>query len=141
MSGFDQLEALAAEVRVAAGESRSDTAALRRQAEQALMRFQSERARLQADQAEHQHGVARAARAGELGPARREVQQRIDLGRTTWRDVMSGQDQHWSAADVRAEVIGDARRTIDELEKDDPEFSASYREVAPLRAESEPGEW
>ncbi|MFQ6172767.1 hypothetical protein ACK8HX_14245 [Oryzobacter sp. R7] len=84
----------------------------------------------------------RAARSGELGPERQELQRRLDRGETTWRDVVSGRDSHPSAVAVRAEVTGTLRETVDRLEREDPEFREAYRSVATLRdADGDPGDW
>lgn len=84
----------------------------------------------------------RAARRGELGPEREELQRRIDDGLTTWRDVVSGADTHPSAVAVRAEITGSLRAAVDRLEEEDPEFRESYRSVATLRdADGAPGDW
>lgn len=141
MSHAHELDALTAEFRSAIAEIQGLTDTLRHDSAGLLEQVRAERDALRETRERCTNELAAAARAGEQGPARRELQRRLDLEQTTWRAVMSGQDEHWSAVEVRAEVVGDARRTIDELEKDDPEFSESYREVAPLRADKEPGDW
>lgn len=90
---------------------------------------------------EAQEDYARAARDGEAGPARKRLQERMDRGETSWRDVLSGRDDHWSAEDVRAEVARDARQEIDRLESEDDEFRRTYRQDAVLRRGQQTGEW
>jgi hypothetical protein len=85
---------------------------------------------------------AERARSGELGRARQVVQQRIDRDQTTWAAVMGDVDQHWSAVEVRGQVVTDLRRAIDLLEEQDPEFRDLYRSAATGRDPAErPGEW
>lgn len=82
------------------------------------------------------------ARSGELGRARRVVQERIDADETTWRAVMGDEDQHWSAVETRAEMIGAVRHAIDVMEQADPEFASEYRAAALGRDPLEPpGVW
>jgi hypothetical protein len=47
----------------------------------------------QREDAERDEQRAEAARSGALGPDWQDVQQRIDAGQTTLRDVFSGRDQ------------------------------------------------
>lgn len=97
--------------------------------------------------AERREDAARNARAeeevrrGEYGRALQEVQRRIDRRETTMPDVLSGADTHWSAVEVRRDLVTSVRRTIDELEEEDPEFSAAYRQVAPGRQGHSTGDW
>lgn len=69
------------------------------------------------------------------------LQGRIDKDETSWRLVMSGEDTHWSAEEVRAEIVGDARAEVDEIERSEPDLAASYREHAVLRQGDRIGEW
>ena len=65
----------------------------------------------------------------------------MDRGETTWRDVLSGRDDHWSAEDVREEVVRETRSEIDRLELQDEDFRRTYRQDAVLRRGQETGEW
>jgi hypothetical protein len=122
------------EIRRLADSLRSDNASL-------LEQLHAERDALRQQRERGEDDYARSARDGDLGRARQELQERLDRNETTWRAVMAGTDTHWSAAQVRAEVVGDARETIDRLEQEDPEFSRQYREIATLRGDEAPGEW
>ncbi|MFC6285786.1 hypothetical protein ACFP3Q_01010 [Nocardioides sp. GCM10027113] len=48
---------------------------------------------------------------------------------------------HWSADEVRDEIVGDARAEIDRLERDDAEMSDRYRRHASLRRGEKIVEW
>ena len=137
----DVLHAAAA----AARRSDDDVALLLADVERATAVVTQGRAELEAardDDARLAREDAERARSGELGPARRVVQQRIDRDETTWAAVMGDVDQHWSAVEVRVQLVTDLRRAIDVLEEEDPEFSELYRSAATGRDPAErPGEW
>lgn len=61
---------------------------------------EQERRALAAENARADEERARAARAGELGPDWRVLQQRIDLGQTSLAAILSGQDDHPAARRV-----------------------------------------
>lgn len=61
---------------------------------------EQERRVLAAENARADEERARAARAGELGPDWRVLQQRIDLGQTSLAAILSGQDDHPAARRV-----------------------------------------
>lgn len=103
------------------------------------LQAQLEELRRQRREAEGQY--AEQARRGDAGQARKRLQDRMDRGETTWRDVLSGRDEHWSAEDVREEVARDARQEVDRLELEDEEFRRTYRQDAVLRRGQETGEW
>lgn len=103
------------------------------------LRGQLEELRRQRGEAESKY--AEQARRGDAGQARKRLQERMDRGETSWRDVLSGRDDHWSAEDVRAEVARDARQEIDRLEFEDDEFRRTYRQDAVLRRGQQTGEW
>lgn len=74
---------------------------------------------------------AAAARRGEFGPERQQLQRRIDAGETTWADVRSGRDTHPSAAAVR----GFIDRNLDELAarmRNDPELEQDRQDLGAL---------
>ena len=100
---------------------------------------QLEELRRQRREAEGEY--AEQARRGDAGPARKRLQERMDRGETTWRDVLSGRDEHWSAQDVRDEVAREARQEIDRLELEDEEFRRAYRQDAVLRRGQQTGDW
>ncbi|MGZ4743920.1 MAG: hypothetical protein ACXVYS_12015 [Oryzihumus sp.] len=141
MPSAEEMDALSAEFRAAIHEIQELTDSLRDGSAGLLEEVRAERDSLRQAREREADELAAAAREGEHGPARQELQRRLDRAQTTWRAVMSGQDEHWSAVEVRAEVVGDARQAIDDLEKADPGFADTYREIAPLRADKEPGEW
>jgi len=55
------------------------------------------------------------ARAGALGPDRRDLQRRLDRDETTWAAVLTGRDEHPSAVAYRDQV-GDRLRAVVEQE-------------------------
>ena len=82
-----------------------------------------------------------SARRGEQGPAMQELQRRLDRDETSMRAVMTGEDEHWSAREVRAAVVGGFRRAVDDLVEEDPEFSDRFANVSDLPADRRAGEW
>ena len=137
-----------AQLRAGMAEAMADlqqvTAELREQSSTFLAEVEQERARLRADRERPAADYADQARDGGAGEARRELQERIDEGETSWRDVLSGADDHWSARDVRAELVGDARAEIDALEESDPELAQMYfggaaHDSAPTEESTTPG--
>lgn len=139
-TGLD-LSALRTEFRQAMREVEQVTAELRatNRALETDLRGQLEELRRRRGEAEGEY--AEQARRGDAGPARKRLQERMDRGETTWRDVLSGRDDHWSAQDVRDEVARDARREVDRLEAEDEEFRRTYRRDAVLRRGQDTGEW
>lgn len=129
----------------AARRGADDAALLLAEVERATALVAQGRAELEASRDDDQRLAredAERARAGELGRARQVVQQRIDRDQTTWAAVMGDVDQHWSAVEVRGQVVTDLRRAIDLLEEQDPEFRDLYRSAATGRDPAEgPGEW
>lgn len=80
------------------------------------------------EKAERDKERAAAARRGELGPERQQLQRRIDAGATTWDDVRSGRDRHPSAVAVR----GFIDRNLDALAavvRNDPELQREQQEL------------
>lgn len=136
-----ELEALRAELWAALDEVQQVTDRLRADGVALRAELDAERATLRAAREEAETTYAEEARDGDAGRARQELQRRIDAEETTWRDVMSGADQHWSAIEVREEVVGDARAEVDRIELTDPEAAERYREHATLRRGDRIGEW
>ena len=141
MTSNEQLAALSAEMREALAEMQQVADELRAQSASLLAEVDAERAQLRAARERATEEYADEAREGEAGRAREELQRRIDEEKTTWRAVMSGEDQHWSAVEVREEVVGDARAEVDRIELEDPEMAARYRAHATLRQGDRIGEW
>lgn len=135
---FAQLRITIAE---AMAELQQTTDDLRKQSETFLAEVNQERALLRNARERSEAEYAEQARDGQAGNARRELQGRIDQEVTTWRDVMSGADEHWSAREVRAEFVTDARARIDAIEESDPELARRYRAHAHLRRDDRKGEW
>ncbi|WP_207083434.1 hypothetical protein [Nocardioides sp. S5] len=77
----------------------------------------------------------------ELQQTTDELRERIDRDEPTWRDVISGADDHWSARDVRAELVGDVRAEIDAIEESDPDLAQRYRAHAHPRRDDRNGQW
>lgn len=123
------------------GELEALTSRMRQTSKAVSAQLQGELQSLRRARQEAMGEYEESARSGDEGPARRELQARLDRGETTWRDVISGDDTHWSAEEVRDELVGDARAEIDQLELEDPEFARAYREHAVLRGDDRPGEW
>lgn len=137
----DQLEQMRAEFEAALAEVEALTTSLREENAGLLDELAAEREQLARQRRAAEAEVARGAEAGEQGAARRELQRRIDRGESSWPLVMAGADRHWSAEEVRQEVIGDVRATVDELEREDPGLALTYRRDATLRRGDQPGEW
>lgn len=137
----EQLAQFRASMAEAMAELQQATDELREQSATFLAEVEQERARLRSDRERAEAEYAEQARDGGAGEARRELQERIDDDETTWRDVISGADEHWSAREVRAELVGDARAEIDAIEESDPELAQRYRAHAGLRRDERTGEW
>ena len=137
----DHLAQLRASMAEALAELQQTTDALREQSATFLVEVDQERARLRAERERAQAEYAEQARDGQAGDARRVLQERIDDDETTWRDVISGADEHWSAREVRAELVKDARAEVDAIEESDPELARRYRAHAHLRRDDRIGEW
>lgn len=141
MATEDEIRALAAELRGALAELQEISDGLRAESETILTAVHAERAQLRQAREQALTAYAEEAREGVAGRAREVLQRRIDDGETTWRTVMTGDDQHWSAVAVRDEIVSDARAEVDRIELTDPETTRRYREHAVLRAGRRTGEW
>jgi len=64
---------------------------------------------------------AKEARDGELGPEAQRLQQRIDLRQTTWEAVLSGADQHPTAAHAREHLQRNLAAMAQRIQAD-PDF-------------------
>lgn len=117
-----------AELRTLAARLRAETERISEEAELARGALESQRDEIQRQRDEAQREAARAARLGQLGAARKELQKRLDRGQTTWRDVMTGADAHWSSKEVRQELEKDLVSTIHQLAEDDPEFASDLND-------------
>lgn len=140
MSGPD-LDALRVELHEALAELQQVSDGLRAESATLLAEVHAERAQLRAARERAMAAYAEEAREGEAGRAREVLQRRVDDGETTWRRVMSGEDEHWSAVEVREEITSDARAEVDRIEMTDPETARRYREHAALREGRRTGEW
>jgi hypothetical protein len=81
---------------------------------------------------------AKAARAGELGPDWRKIQQRIDLGETTLADVLGGVDETLEARNIRATAAANLTAWGEQLRErlvEDPEAANPLAELALSDAE------
>ncbi len=137
----DQLAQFRATMAEAMAELQQATDGLRAQSATFLAEVDQERGRLRAERERAETAYAEQARDGEAGDARRELQRRIDDEETSWRDVISGADEHWSAREVRSELVSDARTEIDAIEESDPELARTYRAHARLRDGDRNGQW
>ena len=141
VTGRDALADLRAQLAETLEEMEAATAALRDQSATFLAEVEAERAHLRAARERAEHQYADEARAGGAGGARQQLQRRIDEEETTWRDVLSGADEHWTAREVRQELVDDARHEIDQIEQTDPELAVKYRAHARLRRDETIGRW
>ncbi|XVX21358.1 hypothetical protein ACQP1U_05650 [Actinomycetota bacterium] len=91
-----------------------------------LDRIRAEQAGERADAEQERRAAEDAARRGEHGPAMREVQLRIDRKETSLPEVLSGQDQHWSAVEVRGQVHEAFRSSMAQLAAADPDAEAAF---------------
>ena len=137
----DQLAQFRSTMAEAVAELQQTTDLLRAQSATFLTEVEHERAHLRAERQRAEAAYAERARDGQAGDARRELQKRIDDDQTTWRDVISGADRHWSASEVRSELVSDARAHVDAIEDSDPELAQRYRAHAQLREGDRNGEW
>lgn len=137
----EQVAQLRAGMVEALAELQQATDELREQSASFLSDVEAERARVRAERERAESAYAEQARDGEAGDARRELQERLDRDETTWRAVISGADEHWSAREVRTQVVGEARAEIDAIEESDPDLAARYRAHARLRRDDRTGEW
>lgn len=113
--------------------------------DEAVSSLRAEHAALQREFEEHQREKARrdeeqaaAARRGELGPERQQLQRRIDAGETTWADVHSGRDDHPSARAVRSFIQRNAELLAAQLSVD-PEFQRVRAQTQAVIDEAAPG--
>lgn len=138
-----EADELLIEMQQSARELEDLLAGIELQVEEATAALETIRTEARAAESENsREDYERAARSGELGEERQELQRRLDNGETTWSEVVSGRDGHPSAVAVRSEITGSLRASIDRLEQEDPEFRGAYRSVATLRdADGEPGDW
>jgi hypothetical protein len=100
---------------------------LLRQIEGVIAETQRDAERVAREDAAREEARASAARRGELGPDWREVQARIDAGRTTLAEVFSGADATPAAVRLRER----SRATIEAMELPDD----LAEEIAALREE------
>lgn len=132
------------QMRTAADQGEADTAAVLAKLgaiREEITSIQQEIAEEREKEAEEQAEDEARARRGELGPAAQELQARIDRKQTTMAAVLSGEDTHWSAVEIRRTFATNMRQMIDELEEEDPEFAERYRAAATLRQGQDIGEW
>lgn len=104
--------------------------------ESALSSLRQERAALARELAQHQkekekrdRARAAAARRGDFGPERQQLQRRIDAGETTWADVRSGRDTHPTAVAVRAFSERNLTDLASQL-RSDPVFLAAQEDLS-----------
>lgn len=86
---------------------------------------------------------AEAARRGELGDDWAKIQERIDNGETTLRDVFSGEDTSDAAASLRQtaqrnirKAMQQARQDAEDNDEEDP-FTALQEKLAAMTRETE----
>lgn len=127
------------QLRVALGDALAELESiaeeLRREAAEVRADVEHERARLLA---ERERAEAAARESLQADPARRVLQRRVDDGSTSWRAVLSGADDHWSARAVRAELVSDARATIAAIEAEDSDPGARRAHAVRTNDEERP---
>lgn len=143
------LEELLAESRAFAAEAVAEMAGARAEMERALVAERAERQTAEQRRAER-------ARSGELGPEQRRLQERIDMGQTSWDAVLAGEDDSPEATEVRSGIARNAQAFSAELDeamnaervagREDPRvaladsFARLRASVAELREHQIPGE-
>ena len=102
-------------------ELRALTSALRAEAVAELGAVSAELAAIAVEQRAERDAVmeqfAEKARAGELGDEQRRLQERMDLGQTSWGALADGSDDSPDAVAVRVQVERGAERAVTELEE------------------------
>ncbi|HEU5038701.1 MAG TPA: hypothetical protein VFT70_16970 [Nocardioides sp.] len=131
-------EAELAELRTVVARAREQAmqitlAARRVRAEMAPLREQLRRQQEETDRA-----VRDALRNGELGPEQRALAERVVRGETTWHDVLTGADDHWTAVALREDVAADVEEVVAQLREADEDFRAEHDRL--LRAKDAAGE-
>lgn len=99
---------------------------------------------IEADREAHRESTEKreeAARRGELGDDWRKIQERIDSGETTLRDVFSGKDTSDAAAALRQTAQRNITKSIEKTRQaagdaEDP-LSVLQEELAAVREENE----
>lgn len=99
---------------------------------------------IEADREAHRESTEKreeAARRGELGDDWRKIQERIDSGETTLRDVFSGKDTSDAAAALRQTAERNITKSIEKTRQaagdaEDP-LSVLQEELAAIREENE----
>jgi hypothetical protein len=125
MSG-SQADAELAELRTIVARAREQamatTSAMRRaRAALAPMREQLERERAVAHQ-----DLRNALRNGDLAAEQRALVERLTRGETTWREVLMGGDDHWSATALRDQLATGLGEVVERLREQDDEFRAAH---------------
>lgn len=82
----------------------------------ALQEVQRESQALRAEWARDDERRAEQARAGELGPTVRRLQERVDLGETTWGAVISGADDSPEAEEARRQAASNSDEVAREID-------------------------
>lgn len=96
--------------------------------------MERDREALKREHAERQRENAERARSGEMGQERAQLQRRIDKGETTWAKVISGEDDHPSAAAARRNIDQNLE-TIAEKVREDPRFAEANQEAQEYAAD------
>lgn len=75
-------------------------------------------------------GEEKEARSGALGSSRQLLQRRLDRDETTWAEIMSGRDEHASAADYRESIGVGIQRVVEQESDKDPEFDEGFERLS-----------
>ncbi|NYD56174.1 hypothetical protein BKA08_000412 [Nocardioides marinisabuli] len=122
-----------AELRTAAARLREQAAAVTREMHEVRDALRSERERLHRERLEEERRSTEVRWRGELPPERAAVALRVERGETTWRDVVSGRDEHSSARAFRTVFAHEVEVAVQDLRDNDPEFRAEHDDAL-LRA-------
>ncbi|MDN4162856.1 hypothetical protein [Nocardioides abyssi] len=124
-----------AELRTVVLRAREQALGLAREAEAMKAELSRMREELVRERREEEQAARDALRNGQLPPEQRALVERIERGETTWRAVVHGEDDHWSAQDFRTDLGGRLEDLVQELRETDPEFRAEHDQALADAAE------
>ncbi|MFC4783644.1 hypothetical protein ACT8ZV_04170 [Nocardioides sp. MAHUQ-72] len=119
-------EAELAELRTVVLRAREQAMQVTLTAQRARAALQAERDRLRQQRDDSERALRDDLRAGRLDPGSRQVAERLERGETSWRAVLSGQDDERSSSQFRESVGERTRAIVAELREHDPEFRRAH---------------
>lgn len=123
------------ELRTVVLRAREQALGLAQEAEAMKAELAELREQLAGERREEEQAVRDALRNGQLPPEQRALVERIERGETSWRAVVHGEDDHWSAQDFRTDLGDRLGALVEELRRDDPEFRAEHDQALADAAE------